>query len=37
MKKELGMRKGAMMTAGSRSALGRIQKANMIGAREGDS
>ena len=36
MKKELGMRKGAMMTAGSRSALGRIQKANMIGAREGE-
>ena len=35
MKKELGMRKGAMMTAGSRSALGRIQKANMVGARMG--
>ena len=36
MKKELGMRKGAMMTAGSRSALGRIQKANMVKAREGE-
>ena len=35
MKKELGMRKGAMMTAGSRSALGRIQKANMAKARMG--
>ena len=35
MKKELGMRKGAMMTAGSRSALGRIQKANMVKARMG--
>ena len=35
MKKELGMRKGAMMTAGSRSALGRIQKANMVEARMG--
>jgi len=35
MKKELGMKKGAMMTAGSQSAMGRIQKAKMIKARMG--